>query len=660
MSRHPSSPRARTAGLAALAVLAVGPLSACSVLGLGGDPEPADPASTAEALATQLSAGSLQGAVVGATPRAVNAELGEIVAGLGDLQPTVTVTSAEITSDGTQEGEEPRASVTLRWSWPFTAGAWEYETTADLEVSGQARDEDGDGTDDRSWTLVWQPSVVEPSLAEGETLDATTLTPDRGDVVGAGGRTLVTARPVVTFGIDKSQVGLQRALASARTLAGLTDVDAASFVSRVRQAGDQAYVEAITYRLADVPARLGVSYEDVPGVLAVRSTQDLAPTRGFAAEILGSVGDVTAEMVAEDPETYAVGDVAGVSGLQARYDDTLRGTPGLVVEAEPADDGDGEARELFRVAPTDGKPLRLSLDLGLQESAEALLADVGPASALVAIRPSTGAILAAANGPGTGGVNVATYGQAAPGSTFKIVSSLALLRAGLTPSTQVACTPTATVDGRAFENYDDYPASGLGRVTLATAVANSCNTAFISSYDDLDDGDLAAAAASLGLGVDHEVGFPAYFGQVPEPESETEAAADMIGQGRVLASPMTMAAVIGSVAAGETVVPWLVRGEQDEAPADAAPLTGAEARQLTSLLRGVVTDGSGRGLLDVPGAPVIAKTGTAEFDDDGTTRTHAWMVAAQGDLAVAVYVDLGDSGSGTAGPIIEGFLRAAR
>ena len=68
------------------------------------------------------------------------------------------------------------------------------------------------------------------------------------------------------------------------------------------------------------------------------------------------------------------------------------------------------------------------------------------------------------------------------------------------------------------------------------------------------------------------------------------------------------------------------------------------------MLRGVVTSGSGRGLLDVPGPPVIAKTGTAEFERDGKTLTHAWMVAAQGDLAVAVFVDEGASGSGTAGP----------
>ena len=209
------------------------------------------------------------------------------------------------------------------------------------------------------------------------------------------------------------------------------------------------------------------------------------------------------------------------------------------------------ARDLFRVDEVDGEPLELTLDRCLQESAEALLADVAPASALVAIRPSDGAILAAANGPGNGGQNFATYGQFPPGSTFKIVSSLALLRAGLTPDSTVelpadgrrstARSSATTATTRARRNGD---------IPLRTALAQSCNTAFIGARDELADGDLADAAASLGLGVDHDLGFPAYFGSVEPPASETEAAADLIGQGTILASPMTMAAVIASVQEG--------------------------------------------------------------------------------------------------------------
>jgi cell division protein FtsI/penicillin-binding protein 2 len=84
---------------------------------------------------------------------------------------------------------------------------------------------------------------------------------------------------------------------------------------------------------------------------------------------------------------------------------------------------------------------------------------------VVAIRPSTGAILAAASGPGGKGYNTATFGRYAPGSTFKVVSALALLRSGLTPTSPVSCTPTIVVDGKQFKNYSDYPSGRLGRIS---------------------------------------------------------------------------------------------------------------------------------------------------------------------------------------------------
>jgi cell division protein FtsI/penicillin-binding protein 2 len=76
-------------------------------------------------------------------------------------------------------------------------------------------------------------------------------------------------------------------------------------------------------------------------------------------------------------------------------------------------------------------------------------------------------------------------------------------------------------------------------------------------------------------------------------------------------------------------------------------------------MRGVVEDGSAAFLADVPGSPVLAKTGTAEFGDGRPPQTHAWMIGVHGDLAVAVFVEVGESGSRTAGPILEEFLRAA-
>jgi cell division protein FtsI/penicillin-binding protein 2 len=552
--------------------------------------------------------------------------------------------TVKVAVDGVRESDDgTAATATLAYTWTLAGSeaTWSTDGTARL-VRG----------DDDLWRVRLEPAML--GLRKGERLDLATEAAPRAPILGAGGAPIVTERPVVRVGIDKTKVAPEDQPAAARALAKLVDVDADSFLARVRAAGEKAFVEAIVLRKQD--ARTATSGIDgIDGAAAVADTLPLAPTREFARPILGSVGAVTAEIVKESDGAYQPGDEAGLSGLQQRYDERLRGTPGLVVRAVPSS---GDPRVLHRVEAVPGEPLRTTLDLGLQQSAEEILAGVAPASAIVAIQPSTGNILAAASGPGSAGYSTSTLGQYAPGSTFKIVSSLALLRAGLTPDSPVSCPATTVVDGKTFKNYDDYPQGGLGRITLRQAVANSCNTAFITERDRVDD--LADAAAALGLGVDHDLGFPVFLGSVPQPSSETSQAASLIGQGQVLASPVAMAAVIGSVVHGATVVPRLIAEEKVEPSDDAQPLTGSEARTLQGLLRGVVTEGSGRALADVPGPPVIAKTGTAEFGDDEPLQTHAWMVAGQGDLAVAVFVDVGDSGSGTAGPLLERMLRAAR
>jgi len=617
-------------------VLAASSLVACDAAekAMGPDPDRA-----ADALATALESGEFGDvAFAGATtPAEAQADYEATVERMAPLMPTVT-------AGGVQEDGDT-ATATLAWVWPVADDEWSYTTDVELTKA------------DDEWQTTWARALIEPTLRKATVLDATPVRGPRGLILGNRGAVLVTDRDVVRFGIDRSKVPATEAGASARGLAQLVDIDPATYMKRVEAAGDKAFVEAIVIRKEDVPLPLAQGYDAITGAVAIPDQIPLAPDRDFALPILGTVGDVTAEMVDEHPDRYRAGDTAGLSGLQARYDEQLQGVDGYVVDAVASD---GMERELYRVDAQPGQTLDLTLDEQRQQAAEEALKDVGPAAALVAIRPSDGAILAAANGPGTQGYNLATYGQAAPGSTFKTVSSLALLRAGLTSSSIVPCTRRIVVDGKPFENYDDYPSSGIGKIPLRTAVANSCNTAFISQADKVSDGAVADAAASLGLGIDHDLGFPAFLGSVPAPKSETEAAADLIGQGGVLASPMAMATVMASIQAGKTVVPRLVKSVEVSAPPEAAPLTAEEAASLRDMFRAVVTQGSGGLLLDVPGPAVIAKTGTAEFARNGKKLTHAWMVAAQGNLAVAVYVDRGYSGSHVAGPIVEEFLRAAR
>ncbi|MGC4109966.1 MAG: penicillin-binding transpeptidase domain-containing protein [Nocardioides sp.] len=606
-----------------------------ALAGCGGSHGPSpDPA--ADALATGLASGDLSSVTfAGADATDVQRVYAAAVGGLGDVKPKVTVGSVAKTDDD-------HATATLDWSWPLGAG-WSYTTKAALRTT----------SDGKAWAVAWSPAVVQSSLTGGETLHATTVSARRADILGPHGVGLVTDRPVVRFGVDRLKVPASQAAASARSLAQLVGIDVAPYVAQVKAAGSKAFVQAIVYRQDEVPATVTDRYTHIKGVDAIAGQLPLGLTKEFAAPILGTVGPVTAEIIKDNPGVYRPGDLAGLSGLEARYDAQLRGAPGVEVDAV---DSSGKSRTVFKAAAKRGPALRLTLDPRLQMLAERILSPVGPPSAIVAIRPSTGAVLVAANGPGNNGYNDATYGRYAPGSTFKTVATLALLRKGVSPSSTVDCPTSVNVDGKVFTNDSEYPPGANGRITLATALANSCNTAYINERTKLGRSDLVPAAASLGMGVDHDLGFPAYFGNVVPPSTETTKAADMIGQGQILASPMTMAAVMASVVAGHTVVPQLVTSVQP-APVRTPAISKAQDAALKQMLRGVVLNGTGRGLLDVPGPPVIAKTGTAEFDSGGQRLTHAWMIAAQGDLAVCAFVNVGHTGAGVAGPLLEQFLR---
>ena len=573
---------------------------------------------------------------------------------MGPLKPSVTVASVS------RDGSSATASLLFTWTFPGVPERWTYPTEVKLAKESE------------QWKASWQPSLVHPQLDGTNRLSQRRLHPERGKLLGEDGVPVVENRPVFRIGIDKSAVRGEKAKTSAIRLARVVKINPKAYAKKVSAAGSSAFVPAIVLRMDAPDVPLGSEIRAIPGALSIKTGQMLAPTRDFARPIIGTVGEATKENIDESGGAVVAGDKVGLSGLQKRYDAQMRGTPGVQVRLAaakptgssaspsptPSPTAEPEPVVLFEVKPAAGQPLTTTLNIGVQQLAERTLADTKPASALVAIRPSTGAIVAAANGKGNRGQSLATLGRAAPGSTFKVVSALALLRADLTPRSMIRCSPTVTVDGRKFSNYRDYPSSQQGRITLQTALAQSCNTAFIGQRSKLDQASLADAASSLGFGIDYDVGFPSFFGSVPNDPTATGRAATVIGQGKVEASPMAMAAVAASVAAGETVIPHLVDGQQ--ATSKGKPLTDQEARQLREMMRAVVTEGSGRVLGDLPGPAVLAKTGTAEYGTSKPLKTHAWMIAVQGDLAVAVFVNDGKSGSTTAGPLLRTFLAKAR
>lgn len=645
-----------TSGLVALCATG---LVACS-------PDVPDARPAAEALAAALGTGSFGAVPLDAEapdPQDLAAMRATMVEGLGEATATAEVGDVTVADDE----RTATAALSVTWDLPWTDDDWTYPATAQL-----VRDE---GDDEQPWRARWALTLLGPDLTPGERLTVSRQAAERGSVLGQGDVPIVEKRPVSRIGVDKQQAaeaGVDPD-AAARTLAAALAMDVDAYAQRVAAAGPQAFVEAIVVRAGD-PGYDVAALDGLPGVGVVGDELPLALTRTFARAILGTVGEATAEIVEASDGAVVAGDKAGLSGLQRQYDAQLRGTPGVVVAAVAQDTG--AERVLHRVEPVPGEPLRTTLDPALQQRAEDVIGLLEPASAIVALRPSTGEVLAAANGPGSGGLSTATVGQYAPGSTFKVVSALAYLRGGLTPDATVSCLPSITVDGRTFQNFPGYPAAALGDVPFRTAFAHSCNTAFIGARDLAGDGALLAAARSLGLEPEADLGFPAFLGTVPDDASSTAHAASVIGQGEVLASPLGMATVAASVGAGRTVVPRLVTpavapddaatdvateeadGEAD-AEADlppATPVTPEEAAALQAMMRAVVTEGGGGLLADVPGEPVLAKTGTAQFGQDDDLRNHAWMIAIQGDLAVAVFVGEGDYGSTTAGPLLQAFL----
>ena len=648
---------ARSVRLGCLLLIVVMSATGCgiSLPGLDRDKDGNSPDRAAAALAAALSAKDLSPLpFVGTSGTAVNDMFQPVVAGMGPLKPGVTVASVS------RDGSSATARLSFSWTFPGVPEHWTYQTDAQLARESGV------------WKTSWQPSIVQPQLDGTNRLSQRRLYPERGELLGEDGDPIVIERAVYRIGIDRSKVSGDKAKASAVRLAKVVKINAKAYAAKVAAAGNSAFVVAIVFR-ADAPdLPLSSKIRTIPGALSIKTTSMLAPTYEFARPIIGTVGEATKEDVDQSGGAVVGGDQVGLSGLQKRYDTQMRGTPGVRVRLAaakpsgnstspsptPSPAAETEPAVLFEAKPVAGKSLTTTLNIGLQKLAEKTLATTKPASALVAIRPSTGAIVAAANGEGNRGQSLATLGRAAPGSTFKVVSTLALLRAGLTPQSTVKCPPTVTVNGRKFSNYSDYPRSHMGTIPFRTALAQSCNTAFIGQRGKLDNGALRDAAVSLGFGTDYDVGFPSFFGSVPEDRSATGRAAAMIGQGKVEASPMVMAAVVASVASGETVIPHLIDGTQP-AP-KGKPLTEQEAGQLRKMMRGVVTDGSGRVLGNLPGPAVVAKTGTAEYGASKPLKTHAWMIAAQGDLAVAVFVNDGKSGSSTAGPLLRTFLVKAR
>jgi cell division protein FtsI/penicillin-binding protein 2 len=534
---------------------------------------------------------------------------------------------------GDVEEQDGRATAPVAVAWRVPGiGSFAYRTTLHLTKRG-AR-----------WVVRWSPRAIHPRLSAQTRLGTSTDTPARGRILARDGQAIVKPRAVVDVAVEVDKV--RAAAETADGLAVIDGVDAGALAKRIRAAPKGRFLPVITLRRAEYE-RVADHLGAVPGVSVNARTSPLPPTKTFARALLGTVGPVTAEQVEKTP-SLGPGDEIGQSGLQAAYQDRLGGAATRRIVIRDRETGSA-GRTLLERPGRRARPVRTTLDLRVQAAAEEALAPVHGNAALVAVQPSTGDIRAVANRPADSTYDRALTGLYPPGSTFKVVTTTALLRAGLDVDKTVDCPRTLTVEGKPFRNFEG---DAAGAVPFRRDFAQSCNTAFVSLAGDLKPDALTGAAEDFGLGRKLDLGLPAADAKVPAPTSKVGQAAMMIGQDRIVVSPLAMAGVAATVAAGRWNAPRLLQSDP-RAHGPALP----ERDTLRPLMRDVVTSGTGTALRGVPGE-VIGKSGTAEYGGGDPPPTHAWFIAARDDLAVAVLVEEGRSGGTVAAPIAARFLSA--
>jgi cell division protein FtsI/penicillin-binding protein 2 len=545
---------------------------------------------------------------------------------------------AERVGDVSEQGDRASASVRVSWTVP-AIGDFAYTTTVKL------RDAPRDG-----WVVDWAPTVVHPRLRAGTRLGTVRTPQSRGRLLDRNGFALVEERPVKRVGVIAGEIS--DPAATAQAIADVVEIDPRPFQRAIENGGRVQFVEAISLRPEDY-APLEGEIVAIPGARVLDATAQLAPARGFGRALLGDVRELSAEQLRRLGPQYAVGDAGGQWGLEAAFERELAGSASRAIVIRGAD-GNPRAT-LKRTSGERAADVTTTLDADVQAAAEqaldeALGDDEEARAALVAVQPSSGDVLAAANRPLEDSFNRAFDGQYPPGSTFKVVTTDALLSAGIVrPDTTVDCPTTIDVGGRQFKNFEG---GGGGEELFSSAFAESCNTAFVGFADRLRAGALTEAGRAFGLGARFELPVPAYGGQVPEPRDLTATAAAMIGQDRILASPLGMAGVIATVADGSWRPPRLVA---DDPRVDGTPLDAAITEQLRDLTREVVTSGTGTALAVLAGEP-HGKSGTAEYGSGDPPPTHAWFIAYRDDVAVAVLVEGGVAGGEVAAPIAADFF----
>ncbi len=450
------------------------------------------------------------------------------------------------------------------------------------------------------------------------------------------------------------------------------------------------------------------------------------PNGKLASHVLGYVrdtdilkGQLDDELVEKFANLQKLGYTGkkGADGIEATYNEVLSGHSGWEHWTKTSSGYNKERLEAK--PPKQGADVALSLDTKIQKSAEEALAKIVDSqgkplpAAAVMLDVNTGEILALASQPSFdpnemadrvtqayfdqvnsegGWLNRSTQGLYAPGSTFKLITATAGMRAGKIDWDDILdCGPSYMVGGRAFPEHDPV---GYGQVDLEKMLAVSCNVWNYQVGLKTGPENLAKEARRFGLDApllqkpsEHnnhsttELPNPATRMVVPdraykqriagEPWTDGDTANTSIGQGYLLTTPLHMACLIASIARGETrTTPSIIHDPgRDGRHAGAEPI-GLNTQQLNALREGMlrcVEEGTAKSVR-IPGLPYAAKTGTSEYFKKGEKAHLAWIIGyAPADNPVVAFcvlvegqLDTSTWGGKTAGPVARDMILAWR
>ncbi len=552
---------------------------------------------------------------------------------------------------------------------------------------------------------LWRLQVLGASnyrvLAEANRIRKVPVLAPRGRLFDREGRILVDNYPSVSCYLLREQV---KELAGDLPLisAGL-HIPIEQIQATIRRFESAPGYQAIPLKqdiTPDEQAFIEAHRSELPELETLDEQRRLYPADGFAAHLIGYVGEVSEQML-NDPKYafYEPGDVVGRSGVEQTYDALLRGRDGsrdLIVNSHGKEVG-----RLGQELALPGEDLKLTIDLDLQMAAERAME--GKVGAMIAMDPHTGEILAMVSRPSFDPnefsghltktywnsiltnpdhplLNKAIQAQLAPGSTFKIIMSLAGLEEGKAQDMKVNCQ-----GGASF--YGHFYACDLhhGGVNIHNAIPLSCDTFYYTLANRLGIDTIAHYAAEAGIGQKTGVDLPdEASGTMPSTMWKLktqhakwfagETISVGIGQGAVTATPLQLARALSGIASGgalkrpHLVFPSEVPADQAEAMASSFPGSGDRTIPIAPENWQTITDGMAQTLISgtaaasrLVGIDFAGKTGTAQvMSHDALARSggghktdpNSWFVGMaprrNPDIVVAVLWEHGNWGNNSA------------